>query len=67
MPSATPRVDASVSWPRCERPGCGATHLPQYDCPPRGKWLISRQRVDTGRPCTVTPILHAPSRRDGRR
>lgn len=37
-----PRLDTSVRWPHCGRPGCGATHLPQYDCPPPGVWLVAR-------------------------
>lgn len=42
MGRALPRVDASQWWPRCGRPGCGATHLPEFDCPPTGVWLVAR-------------------------
>lgn len=37
-----PRRDTSLRWPRCGRPGCGATHLADYDCPPVGVWLVAR-------------------------
>lgn len=42
MPSAIPKQDVSTTWPVCRRGGCGARHLPFYDCPPRGRWLVAR-------------------------
>jgi hypothetical protein len=42
MSSAIPRQDVSTRWPRCGRPGCGATHLAEYDCPPPWVWLVAR-------------------------
>lgn len=59
MPSATPPIDVSVSWPVHS---CGYRHGPLADlpCPRPGRWLVSGQPVTGGRASTVTPILHAP-------
>lgn len=67
MPSAVPAVDVSIRWPVHK---CGYRHAPvmgENPCPRPGVWLVSGQRVDGGRACTATPILHAPSRRGDRR
>lgn len=60
MASALPKIGPSVRGCR----SCGTTHVRDVACPPAGRWLVSGQRVDTGRAATVTPILHAPSRKD---
>jgi hypothetical protein len=63
VPSATPRLDVSASWPVHT---CGYRHAPVMagrPCPRPGVWLVSGERVETGRACTVTPILHAPGAR----
>jgi hypothetical protein len=41
MGRALPKVDPSARWPVCRRPGCGAKHLSEYDCPPRETWLVA--------------------------
>jgi hypothetical protein len=53
MASALPRRDVSVSWPVCRRPRCGARHLPEYDCPQRGRWLVAGTPVDRPYPLVV--------------
>lgn len=53
MASALPRRDLSLSWPRCGRPGCGVTHLGEYDCPRAGYWLIAGTRIDRPYPLAV--------------
>jgi len=42
MPRQFGKIDISVSWPACRRPGCGERHLPEWACPPRGVWLVAR-------------------------
>ena len=62
MPSATPHIDISVTWPVH---GCGYRHAPVMagrPCPRPGYWLVSGQRVDTGRASTVVPLLYARPR-----
>lgn len=41
MASALPRLDPSAGRLVCRRPGCGASHLPEYDCPPVDTWLVA--------------------------
>jgi hypothetical protein len=40
MPSALPRLDATAGRLVCRRPGCGVTHVPEIDCPPKDVWLV---------------------------
>lgn len=61
MPSALPKRDVSLTWLRCGRPGCGASHVPEVDCPPRGVWLVEHFRAIRSPAATPTgPRRRAP-------
>jgi hypothetical protein len=53
MPRQFGKIDISVSWPACPRPGCGATHLPEWPCPRPGYWLIAGTSIDRPYPLAV--------------